>query len=1283
MTFLTRKSVNIIPLEKRVMLDASLPALTGQVLWLDANDTATILDAEGDNAASGAAFSGSVTTWVDKSTSGYNVTAPASTSQPSYTTAALNGNNVLTFDGAADLLRNTTAVISGDDYTTFIVFNRTTASGRDAVFEMGAGATRNGFFINDSNSGKISYYMNTLMYGFSSAYSVGSYTLISATQDNTSFTALQDGAAALSSTIAARTTTTGIFVGDDSTSGDQLLGNIAEIIVYDHDLTGDERHDVENYLASKWGLSIVNATPTSITNSTLAINEGATGSITNTVLSYTDTDNTDANLIYTITDVVDNGALRNTNTGLTLGLSDTFTQGDLNNGYITYTHNGSETTADSFSFTVTDQLATTSSATFSISVTPVNEAPVIDGWILVSSEDFESGATGWSDNTTTYGGTYYTTHLGRFSQDGGTQNVYKTYTLSGTQDSVSISFDFYEIDSWDTEQFIIFVDDVQIFNAAYTSSTFNAPVDGSSGAVSWTIQETSQVLGNIGYSSTYNDQRSHFILSIASTASSIKLGFSSTLNQVVTDEAWGVDNINVYEVSSGGTPGPFEIAENSANGTVVKTITATDPDVSDTLTYSLSGGTGLGVFTINASTGAITVTNSTALDYESTTSYTLDVTVTDSGGLTDTETITINVLDVIENTAPVISALGPLSLNESATVGTLVGTVVATDAESNVITYSITSGNADGIFAINSSTGAITVASTLKLNYERATTYTLTVRAIDNGFGTLSSTRNIVINIADINEAPSFAAVQRILDSDVNLYYNATSGNFYKYVSSIANLATATANANATLLFGVGGYLATPTSASENALLASLISTSTWIGGSDATTEGQWEWVDGLDAGFFWSGGSGGSAQNGYYTNWQSGEPNNSGSNEDGIQIYVGGKWNDIAVTANLPYLVEWDGVTVAAAITQNGPYTLTENSLLNTSVGYVAAADPDTGDVLTYSITGGTGAAHFAVNASTGEITLTNPAAANYELATSYTLDMRVQDVAGLFDTVTVTINIADANDMPTAIGLSNNRGMENSAIGTVVGLLSTTDEDVADTHTYTLLSNPGNKFSIVGNEIRVAANIDYEQVRNIPISVRTDDGNGGTFDQNFTIQIGNEADTFSPAPDGGIPTSGGGTHSDGGVSGLRDAQESLVQSSLFQGEQGQLSAFYGLGKFAQILRENTTFDLRRGFENLKSRIMDAMDKQSGLMPDEIAANDLQFDIETSAHYTRLQQALNFISQIEQPDGVDFGDGKSPDADKTAESADVFNPLNQQFVDIMTYHEQRQAHLRKALLDG
>ena len=71
-----------------------------------------------------------------------------------------------------------------------------------------------------------------------------------------------------------------------------------------------------------------------------------------------------------------NGTLRLS--GTALGVSDTFTQADIDAGNVTYDHDGSETVSDSFSFRhVDDGAGTNSSGTFNITVTPVNDEEVL------------------------------------------------------------------------------------------------------------------------------------------------------------------------------------------------------------------------------------------------------------------------------------------------------------------------------------------------------------------------------------------------------------------------------------------------------------------------------------------------------------------------------------------------------------------------------------------------------------------------------------------------------------------------------------------------------------------------------------------------------------------------------------------------------------------------------------------------------------------------------------------------------------------------------------------
>ena len=88
------------------------------------------------------------------------------------------------------------------------------------------------------------------------------------------------------------------------------------------------------------------------------------------------------------------------------------------------------------------------------------------------------------------------------------------------------------------------------------------------------------------------------------------------------------------------------VAENAVVGTAVGlTALATDPDVSDTVSYSLTDDAG-GLFAINSLTGVVTV--NAALDAETATSHTITVKALSSDGSFSTQDFTIEVTDVAD-----------------------------------------------------------------------------------------------------------------------------------------------------------------------------------------------------------------------------------------------------------------------------------------------------------------------------------------------------------------------------------------------------------------------------------------------------------------------------------------------------------------------------------------------------------------------------------------------------------------------------------------------------------
>jgi hypothetical protein len=112
------------------------------------------------------------------------------------------------------------------------------------------------------------------------------------------------------------------------------------------------------------------------TNTGTTVLEGSTANvITSAMLQTTDVDNTNSQLVYTVTAIPANGTLRLSDS--VRGLGSTFTQADIDAGLVTYDHDDSQTSSDSFAFTVDDGTGTTSSGTFNFTITNVNDAPVI------------------------------------------------------------------------------------------------------------------------------------------------------------------------------------------------------------------------------------------------------------------------------------------------------------------------------------------------------------------------------------------------------------------------------------------------------------------------------------------------------------------------------------------------------------------------------------------------------------------------------------------------------------------------------------------------------------------------------------------------------------------------------------------------------------------------------------------------------------------------------------------------------------------------------------------
>ena len=289
-----------------------------------------------------------------------------------------------------------------------------------------------------------------------------------------------------------------------------------------------------------------------------------------------------------------------------------------------------------------------------------------------------------------------------------------------------------------TQDVTVNVTDVDVRSPVFTSSaTFSAAenqtaigtvtaTDANGDSVTFTVSGSELAITSAGVltfaSAPDYETKSSYTATV--TASD---GTNSTTQNITVNVTDVNENAPVFTSSA-----TFSAAENQ---TAIGTVTATDAD-GDSVTFTVSGSeleiTSAGVLTF-----------ASAPDYETKSSYTATVTASDGTNST-TQNITVNVTDVNEN-APVFTSSATFSAAE---IQTAIGTVTATDADGDSVTFTVSGSE----LAITSA-GVLTFASAP--DYETKSSYTATVTASD---GTYTTTQSITVNVTDVNEAPVFTS---------------------------------------------------------------------------------------------------------------------------------------------------------------------------------------------------------------------------------------------------------------------------------------------------------------------------------------------------------------------------------------------------------------------------------------------------------------------------------------------------------------------------------------------
>ena len=441
------------------------------------------------------------------------------------------------------------------------------------------------------------------------------------------------------------------------------------------------------------------ADPYLVLNQAPTVLEGGTVAIPNTVLKATDNDSDDSTLQFTITSGTSHGQVEKTsNPGVAVT---TFTQANIDSGLIQYVHDGSDTTSDAFTFSVSDGTNVHSGQTFNITVTPVYDDPIPAG---ASQATF--------DNLT---GTYthqeaipYTTAIDGFLFKS-SQNLGMQYWSSEGQDNTPAVM----TDNPDS----ILIHSLSIKKedgGSFKLYTMYITDPGTAGASKYKIE---------GYLNNNNA----YTMSSVTIRPPVKVTFNwenideiriTALPQTGENDDVGALFDNIVYQSGNATPTDItlsnnSIAENSPTTSTIGTFSTTDADTGDTFTYSLVSGTGStdnASFTIDGNTLKL---NNVSLDYETKNTYTIRVRTTDSGNATYEEAFTITVTDVDESIVISSASVGNIAA-PAAGATPITYPSLTTGTPSSYTATALTWQNANGTPATLTSAGKFKAASTYK-----------------------------------------------------------------------------------------------------------------------------------------------------------------------------------------------------------------------------------------------------------------------------------------------------------------------------------------------------------------------------------------------------------------------------------------------------------------------------------------------------------------------------------------------------------------------------------------
>ena len=213
-----------------------------------------------------------------------------------------------------------------------------------------------------------------------------------------------------------------------------------------------------------------------------------------------------------------------------------------------------------------------------------------------------------------------------------------------------------------------------------------------------------------------------------------------------------VNHAPVITSHGGSDTAALSIAESTKP---VNTVTVSDPDAGDTRNFSISGGADQGLFAIDGLGNLTMAAQNFVAGGDNT--YDVIVKVTDSGGLFDTQAITVTVTDT-NDVAPAITTAGAQSVDENAAFSVALTSTDVDTVGTNPAIFTITGGADQGLFAIDGLGNLTMAAKNFEVPTDSNTNNTYVVQVTAND-GANTTNKTITVTVNDQNDvAPTITS---------------------------------------------------------------------------------------------------------------------------------------------------------------------------------------------------------------------------------------------------------------------------------------------------------------------------------------------------------------------------------------------------------------------------------------------------------------------------------------------------------------------------------------------